>query len=53
LPDWTPINGKDVAPVMQIDVKTYLKTDPQMEKRYQVIDEAVTTAKNATGKAKK
>ncbi len=53
LPDWTPINGKDVAPVMQIDVKTYLKTDPQMERRYQAIDEAVTAAKNATGKTKK
>ena len=38
LPEWTPINGQAVAPVMQIDVKTYLKADPQMENRYKLID---------------
>ena len=38
LPEWTPINGLAVAPVMQIDVNTYLKADPQMENRYKLID---------------
>lgn len=38
LPEWTPINGQAVAPVMQIDVNTYLKADPQMENRYKLID---------------
>ncbi|MCH4147653.1 MAG: carboxylesterase family protein [Prevotella sp.] len=53
LPEWTPINGKDVAPVMQIDVNTYQKADPQMENRYQTIDEAVNAAKNTASKVKK
>jgi|WetSurMetagenome_2_1015567.scaffolds.fasta_scaffold45165_2 para-nitrobenzyl esterase len=38
LPEWTPINGQAVAPVMQIDVNTHLKADPQMENRYKLID---------------
>ena len=38
LPEWTPINGLAVAPVMQIDVNTYLKADPQMENRYKLIE---------------
>lgn len=38
LPEWTPINGQAVAPVMQIDVNTYLKADPKMENRYKLID---------------
>ena len=38
LPEWTPINGQAVAPVMQIDVNTHLKADPQMESRYQLIE---------------
>lgn len=38
LSEWTPINGQAVAPVMQIDVNTYLKADPQMENRYKLID---------------
>lgn len=46
LPEWTPINGQTVAPVMQIDVRTYLKSDPQMEKRYNIIDKAVSTEQN-------
>jgi para-nitrobenzyl esterase len=53
LPEWTPINGQAVAPVMQIDTKTYLKADPTMEKRYQMIDAAYEAAKNAAPKAKK
>lgn len=40
LPTWEPLNGKDVAPVMQIDVNTFLKADPQMENRYRAIDNA-------------
>jgi para-nitrobenzyl esterase len=46
LPEWTPINGQAVAPVMQIDVNTYQKADPKMEERYEVIDKAVSAAKN-------
>jgi hypothetical protein len=38
---------------MQIDTKTYLKADPTMEKRYQMIDAAYEAAKNAAPKAKK
>lgn len=48
LPEWTPINGQAVAPVMQIDVNTYLKADPQMENRYKLIDSgrsAINTVK--------
>jgi para-nitrobenzyl esterase len=52
LPEWTPINGQTVAPVMQIDVKTYLKANPEMEHRYQVIDKAVESAKSAKKKQK-
>ena len=33
-----PTNGKAVAPVLQIDVNTVVKTDAQMEKRYDFID---------------
>lgn len=43
LPEWTPINGQAVAPVMQIDVNTHLKADPQMESRYQLIDSGRST----------
>ena len=41
LPEWTPINGQSVAPVMQIDVNSYLKTDPTLQKRYERIDKAI------------
>jgi para-nitrobenzyl esterase len=41
LPEWTPINGQSVAPVMQIDVNTYLKTDSTLQKRYERIDKAI------------
>ena len=38
LPEWTPTNGQDVAPVMHIDVNTFQKADKQMEDRYEYID---------------
>ncbi len=38
LVDWPSTNGKAVAPVLQIDVKTEVKADEQMEKRYEFID---------------
>ena len=38
LPEWPSTNGKAVAPVLQIDVKTEVKSDAQMEKRYDFID---------------
>lgn len=41
LPEWTPINGQAVDPVMQIDTNTYQKIDSNMEMRYKTIDEAV------------
>jgi para-nitrobenzyl esterase len=47
LPDWTPINGQAVTPVMHIDVHTFLKADPQMDARYKLIDEAVSAAQTA------
>lgn len=47
LPEWTPINGQEVAPVMQIDINTYQKIDPLMENRYQLIDKTVTAMQQA------
>ena len=38
LPEWPSTNGKAVAPVLQIDVNTVVKSDAQMEKRYDFID---------------
>ena len=38
LPEWPSTNGKAVAPVLQIDVNTMVKSDAQMEKRYDFID---------------
>ncbi|MFA6812964.1 MAG: carboxylesterase family protein [Bacteroidaceae bacterium] len=38
LPDWTPVNGQVVDPVMQINVNTFQKVDSKMEKRYNYID---------------
>lgn len=38
LPEWSPINGQTVPPVMMIGVNTVLKSDPLMEERYQYID---------------
>ncbi len=38
LPEWTPTNGQDVPQVLQIDVKTYMKADPALEKTYHTVD---------------
>lgn len=38
LVDWPTTNGKSVAPVLQIDVNTFVKEDPNMEKRYELMD---------------
>ena len=38
LVEWPSTNGKTIAPVLQIDVNTYVKADEQMEKRYDFID---------------
>ena len=38
LPEWPSTNGKAIAPVLQIDENTVVKTDAQMEKRYEFID---------------
>lgn len=39
LPEWPSTNGKAIAPVLQIDETTVVKTDAQMEKRYEFIDQ--------------
>lgn len=39
LPEWPSTNGKAIAPVLQIDENTAVKTDAQMEKRYEYIDQ--------------
>ena len=39
LPEWPSTNGKTIAPVLQIDENTVVKTDAQMEKRYEFIDQ--------------
>lgn len=39
LPEWPSTNGKAIAPVLQIDENTIVKTDAQMEKRYEFIDQ--------------
>uniref|UniRef100_UPI0025EADE58 carboxylesterase family protein n=1 Tax=Prevotella sp. TaxID=59823 RepID=UPI0025EADE58 len=38
LVDWPTTNGKAIAPVLQIDVNTFVKEDPNMEKRYEIMD---------------
>lgn len=38
LPQWDTINGKAVAPVMHIDLKTQQMTTPKVEERYRTID---------------
>jgi len=38
LPTWTPINGKDVAPVMQIDVVSGEKADAALENAYRTLE---------------
>ncbi len=39
VPEWEPINGHDVAPVLYIDVKTVQKADGNIEKRFEFLDE--------------
>lgn len=38
LVDWTTTNGKEIAPVLQIDVNTFEKADSKLEQRYEYID---------------
>lgn len=38
LVDWSATNGKEVAPVLQIDVDTFEKADRELEQRYEYID---------------
>lgn len=38
LPQWTPTNNQNTAPVLQIGINTYQKEDSQLEKRYDYID---------------
>lgn len=38
LVEWPATNGKAIAPVLQIDVNTFVKEDAAMEKRYEIMD---------------
>lgn len=38
VPAWRPINGEEVAPVMQIDVESVEKVDEATEKAYRLLD---------------
>ena len=38
VPQWDPINGEDVPPVMCIGVKSYQERDPLMKERYELLD---------------
>lgn len=38
LVEWPTTNGKTIAPVLQIDANTFVKEDPNMEKRYEIMD---------------
>lgn len=38
LPEWTPINGQEVAPVMLIDVENSQQTDPALENAYRTLE---------------
>ena len=40
-PEWQPVNGHDVPPVLQIGTDTYLKADAQLENAYRTADKAV------------
>lgn len=42
LPEWTPINGMETPPVMQIDVNSYMKADAQIENIYHTVDEVIS-----------
>ncbi len=41
LVEWPSTNGKDVAPVLQLDVNTTVKADAKMENRYNFIDKLI------------
>lgn len=38
VPEWEAVNNQPVAPVMQINVDTYQKKDPELEARYRFMD---------------
>ena len=38
VPEWKPINGKEVAPVLQIDVDCKVVADGELEARYKLLD---------------
>lgn len=39
LPEWKPVTGKEVAPVMQIDADCKVVADPKLEARYKLLDD--------------
>ena len=41
LVSWPTTHSQEVAPVLQLDYHTTVKADPQMEKRYQFIDQLI------------
>ena len=41
LVSWPATNSQEIAPVLQLDYHTTVKADPQMEKRYQFIDQLI------------
>lgn len=41
LVDWPTTNSQTVPPVLQLDYKTTVKADPQLEKRYQDLDKLI------------
>ncbi len=41
LVEWPTTASQAVAPVLQLDYKTFVKADPQMEKRYHFIDSII------------
>ncbi|MCF0160472.1 MAG: carboxylesterase family protein [Bacteroidaceae bacterium] len=43
LPTWTPINGQEVAPVMQIDVESGEKADAALENAYRTLEKFYLT----------
>jgi para-nitrobenzyl esterase len=38
LPEWPNTNNKEIPPVMNIDYKTYLEEDADLESRYKFLD---------------
>ena len=39
IPEWKPINGEAVAPVLQIDVESKVVADENLEARYKLLDD--------------